>query len=244
MERLKWIYRAWRYRLKVEKQEIRSLFQHLDAGDTAVDIGAHKGAFTYWMRRCVGKSGTVYAFEPQPDLAGKLRQLAESSGFTNIVIENMGLSSKKGTLNLKVPGMKASPSASFEDTEDTQFPGQSFPVEVTTLDQYFSGKSCGNIRLIKCDAEGHELEVFRGATQVLTTHHPYLLFECEARHRQGGSVEEVFEFLTDLGYLGSCLGRDGPFDIAGFDPAIHQSHIRDGDYINNFLFNWAGQKAE
>ena len=244
MERLKWFYRAWRYRLKVEKQEIRRLLQHLDAGDTAVDVGAHKGAFTYWMRHRVGPKGMVYAFEPQPSLAGKLQHLVASSGFTNIVIENMGLSSQKGTLTLKLPGAQSSPSASFENTEDTQSPGQSFPVEVTTLDQYFSGKSSGKIRLIKCDAEGHELEVFRGATKILTTHQPHLLFECEVRHRQNGSVRKVFEFLTDLGYRGSCLGSDGPFDIARFDPAIHQAQIRGDDYVNNFLFSWAGQEVD
>ena len=108
----------------------------------------------------------------------------------------MGLSSQTGTLTLKVPGTSPSPSASFENTHDTQSPGQTFPVQVTTLDRYFADKSARKIRLIKCDAEGHELEVFRGARQILTTHHPHLLFECEIRHLQSGSVTEVFDFLT------------------------------------------------
>ena len=34
-----------------------------------MDIGAHKGAYVYWMQRAVGPSGTVFAFEPQVALA-------------------------------------------------------------------------------------------------------------------------------------------------------------------------------
>ena len=58
-DRLKWTYRAWRYRQRLERQEIRLLLRHLAAGDVAVDVGAHKGAYTYWMRRAVGASGTI-----------------------------------------------------------------------------------------------------------------------------------------------------------------------------------------
>ena len=64
-DRLKWTYRAWRYRQRLERQEIRLLLRHLAAGDVAVDVGAHKGAYTYWMRRAVGASGKVYAFNAQ-----------------------------------------------------------------------------------------------------------------------------------------------------------------------------------
>ncbi len=75
MDRLRWLYRAWRYRLLLERQEVRALRRHLTAGDTAIDIGAHKGAFTYWMLRRVGRDGLVLAFEPQRPLAVALREL-------------------------------------------------------------------------------------------------------------------------------------------------------------------------
>jgi FkbM family methyltransferase len=243
MERLKWFYRAWRYRLKVEKREIGTLLEHLGGGDTAVDVGAHKGAFTYWMRERVGPRGRVFAFEPQPGLAVRLQSLCAVPKYQNVVIENLGLSSSSGTLDLKIPGSKASPSASFETTEDTLDANRSIAVGVTTLDEYFSKNQAGRIRLIKCDAEGHELEVFRGAERILGDHHPDLLFECEARHRRGGTVEEVFRYLTSLGYQGWCLHRDGLFELARFDPAIHQSDPSDRDYVNNFLFSQASPQS-
>jgi FkbM family methyltransferase len=233
LERLQWLYRAWRYRYRLERQEIQLLLQHLATGDVAVDVGAHKGAYTYWMRQAVGHTGKVYAFEPQPLLAEHLRRLTSASAYDNVVVENLGLSSSSGTLVLNVPGDGTSPGASFEAGAGG---GQSYPVQVTTLDDYFDGGEARRVRLLKCDAEGHELEVFRGAQRLLTEARPSLLFECERRHRRSGRVDDVFSWLQALGYRGYFIDRGGIRDIAEFDPEKYQSGIDDPRYVNNFLF--------
>jgi len=64
---LRWVFRAWRYRLKVEKQEINFMLSHLKPGQTAIDIGAHKGAYTYWMSKYVGKDGKFLSKEEEKD---------------------------------------------------------------------------------------------------------------------------------------------------------------------------------
>lgn len=244
-EQLKWAYRAWRYRLWLERQEIRLLLRQLAPGDVAVDVGAHKGAYTYWMRRTVGASGRVYAFEPQPSLAAGLRGLVAGSGFDNVVVENLGFSSAAGTMTLTVPEGGTSPGASLEPGHGAgqghgqaaeRASAQAYPVAVTTLDAYFKGDDRARIRLLKCDAEGHELEVFRGGRRLLTEVRPGLLFECERRHRASGSVEEVFSWLQGLGYRGYFVDRGGARDIAEFDPQLHQADAGSRDYVNNFLF--------
>ena len=233
-DRLRWIYRAYRYRYKLEKQEIRLLLDHLAPGDVAVDVGAHKGAYTYWMRKAVGDSGRVFAFEPQPMLARRLQALAGSGGLDNVVVENLGVSSSAGTMLLNVPGTGSSPGASLEPGLGGDH-AQRYPVKVVTLDDYFEHARADRIRLIKCDAEGHELEVFRGGEQLLKTARPALLFECERRHRASGSVEEVFSYLETLGFRGFFVDRDGLKDISGFEPGRHQVEGSSA-YINNFLF--------
>jgi FkbM family methyltransferase len=236
IDKLKWIYRAYRYRFKLEPQEIQLLSQNLNQGDVGVDVGAHKGAYTYWMRKSVGPDGKVYAFEPQSVLAGRLKALTGRQHYQNVVVENLGLSSSSGTLSLNVPGKSSSPGASFENMPDNQSPGQSYPVQVTTLDAYFSPDSTRGIHLLKCDAEGHELEVFKGAERLLTSHHPCLLFECERRHRASGRVDDVFSYLESLNYRGFFIDRGGPKDIDRFDPGIHQAESGAPGYVNNFLF--------
>ena len=243
MDKLRWHYRAWRYRLRVERQEILSLLQNMHRGDTVVDIGAHKGAYTYWMRRQVGPTGQVFAFEPQRELADKLQNLVSSSGYKNVVVENLGLSASSGSMSLNVPGGKASPSASFENILADEEPAQAVSVEVTTLDQYFADHPVGAIRLIKCDVEGHELEVFRGAEGLLSSQHPHLLFECEWRHRKSGTVDEVFKWLQNIGYQGYFLSNDGLRDIDEFDQAVHQSDPGSRDYAYNISNSIAGMAA-
>jgi len=237
MEKLRLIYRAWRYRLKLEKQEIACLLRLLQPGDTAVDVGAHKGAYTYWMLKRVGRRGKVFAFEPQPVLFQALKKLVSGGNRNNVVIENLGLSSSSGVLTLNVPSVNASPGASFEETADGDGAEQSYPVQVTSLDKYFDNGEGEKIRLIKCDAEGHELEIFRGAENLLRRQHPHLLFECETRHRTGGSVEEVFSWLTALGYRGKFIAADGLHRIETFNPMIHQADNSSATYVNNFLFS-------
>jgi FkbM family methyltransferase len=230
---LKWIFRAIRYRYRLEPQEIRLLQRHLAAGAVAVDVGAHKGAYTWWMRRAVGETGEVYAFEPQPRLAEDLRALASGGGYRNVIVENLGLSSAAGRMMLHVPGGATSPGASLEPSAKG---ARSFAVDVTTLDDYFDADEASRIRLLKCDAEGHELEVFKGAGRLLAEAGPCLLFECERRHRRSGSVEEVFHFLQGLGYRGWFVGRQGCRNIDEFDPEVHQARSGAPGYVNNFLF--------
>lgn len=235
LNRVKLRYRAWRYRLKLDREEIRWLRRVLRPGDVAIDIGAHKGAYTFWMRRAVGRSGRVFAFEPQPQLADYLRRAVGDFGWDNVTIEHMGLSSNIGELVLYVPGGEASPGASVVPGKARAGDVQ-MPVQVETLDHYLKGRDVDRgVRFIKCDVEGHELEVFQGARQTLREHAPVLLFECEARHNPDRPMSAVFSYLEALGYRGYFFWRGRLLTVSSFTPEVHQI-LGAEDYANNFLF--------
>ncbi|HMC09783.1 MAG TPA: FkbM family methyltransferase, partial [Pirellulaceae bacterium] len=101
--RLKYVYRAYRYRFRVDPAEIRFVRQSLRPGQVAVDIGCHKGAYTYWMRRRVGPSGAVYAFEPQPRQVAYLRDAFSTMGYDNVELVPMAVSDKSGQMLLYMP---------------------------------------------------------------------------------------------------------------------------------------------
>ena len=90
------------------------MINSLSAGDTAVDIGAHKGAYTYWMHKAVGRMGKVFSFEPQPMLAAYLKAMRVSLGLDHVRVEEMGISSRIGSGELFVPGSGSSPSATLD----------------------------------------------------------------------------------------------------------------------------------
>jgi FkbM family methyltransferase len=228
------MFRAWRYRYRLDRAEISYLLGQLKPGDTVVDIGAHKGGYSYWMLRAVGKSGQVFAFEPQPALAQYLFKIKALFRFDNFIPNHCGLSSMTGELSLSVPSNGVSPGASFESG---LLPGaqQVHQVKVDTLDHYFASFPDTRIAFIKCDVEGHELEVFRGGEQLLRTQRPVLMFECEERHHLRYRSQDVFDFLMGLGYSGSFFYR-GKLEPLEKLPELGQAGPGSPGYINNFIF--------
>jgi FkbM family methyltransferase len=242
-EEIRLLTRAWKYRRRNEPAEIAYLLRHLKPGDVAIDVGAHKGAYLYWMRKRVGPEGRVIAFEPQPRLAHLLRNVVSRKVWTNVTIEDAGVSSHSGAGRLHVPQSaysETSPSARLSSDPITAA-GTDLAIDLVTLDDYFTRNAIQRIDFLKCDVEGHELDVFRGAAGLLQTFHPRLLFECESRHHPRGSIRPVFQYLEQFGYVGRFFHRQELLPLSRFDCARHQ--VNEGerfwehpDYSSNFVF--------
>ena len=232
---LRWIFRAWRYRLVIEKHEIQFMLNHLKLGYTAIDIGAHKGAYTYWMSKYVGKEGRVFSFEPQPELHNQLVSLIKHSNNKNIYLEASALSSTKGKDTMKIPGGGTSPSASIINKKSQNI-SETISIKKTTLDDYFCKKNQIPVNFIKCDAEGHELEVLKGGEQLLRKFHPIISLESEARHCGIDNVMSVFNFLNKLDYKGFFVDGGSMLSLDNFNIEKHQLNNDEKNYVNNFFF--------
>jgi FkbM family methyltransferase len=261
--KLRYLYRAYRYRLRVDPAELRFVCAQLHAGQVAVDIGCHKGAYTYWMRRRVGPSGAVFAFEPQSKQVDYLRRVIAAMRYDNVAVVPMAASNICGKLPLHTPeGAGKTHAATLEaKTQEHAASGSDFPallgrgqgrvqptppttcstlVEVTTLDAFFASQDRGP-NLLKIDVEGHELAVLQGARKTIESYRPAILIECEARHRAEGDVRPVFNFLDALGYRGSFFLNGQRYPLAEFDLKLHQRIEQGADstprgYVNNFAF--------
>jgi FkbM family methyltransferase len=250
--KLRYLYRAYRYRLRVDPAELRFVGSQLKPGQVAADIGCHKGAYTYWMRRRIGPGGAVYAFEPQPKQVAYLQKTFAAMRYDNVAIVPMAVSNTCGQLPLHVPQGAGLTHAATLEARSTEHAGVTqnessllaprasrLEVPVTTLDAFFAKHRAPN--LLKIDVEGHELAVLEGARHTLESHRPSLLIECEARHRSDGDVRPVFDLLQSLGYSGTFFQNGCRYPLAEFDPAEHQ-HIEPDTtspprgYVNNFAF--------
>lgn len=235
---MRFLWRAYRARFRDQRTEIRELRSSIQSGDIAVDVGAHKGSYLYWLSRAASP-GKVFAFEPQPTLAEYLRTQCAAAGLKNVVVEGAGVSDHSGHLTLHVPSETVSQGASFEGAILEQSECRSYSVPVVTLDEYFQSRT-QRIAAIKIDAEGHEFAVLRGAQKILTQDAPCLTVECEARHLKQRSVSDVLQYLESLGFQGSFVHRGQLRPIAEFDPQTHQK-VTSGpfwgekDYCNNFV---------
>lgn len=240
IKQLKYTYRAYRFRYKLDPNEINYLIGHLKPGDIAVDIGAHKGAYLYWMRHSTKKQGTVFAFEPQVKLYHYLKSVYSNPKHSNITIENKGLSNQMGEVSFFIPKTAKgdSPGARIDRQEQEAY--DQTTIQTTTLDQYFLDRNI-HPNLIKIDVEGHEKQVIEGGLKLLETTHPALLIECENRHLTNSTVYDVFRLLTDIGYKGFFFQNNKRVPLELFDVETHQksgegSFWETKDYINNFIF--------
>lgn len=242
IQSIKYLYRAYRYRYRIDPVEIAYILRNLKPGDIAVDIGCHKGGYLYWMRKKVGKSGHCYAFEPQPALHRYLKEILERFAYQNITLEHKGISSSAGTFRLYIPktASGASPGASLNALNNQAGGVETTEVQTVTLDGYFFERGIVP-NLLKIDVEGHEAEVLKGGEQLLRQHHPRILMECETRHLKGGSVTDILQMVLGWGYRGFFILGGKLHALETFDPAIHQQQSggrfwEAPGYVNNFVF--------
>ncbi|MDX1493060.1 MAG: FkbM family methyltransferase, partial [Longimicrobiales bacterium] len=233
LRRLESRHRAWRYRTRTDSAEIRWLRSTLRPGDVVVDAGAYKGGYTYWMRKAVGPEGRVYAFEPQPRLAGFLREMVGAFDWKNVTVESVALCAERGRRTIHVPSRGPSQRGSLVVERDG---ARTYTVPTDSLDDFLARQEGpGNLALMKCDVEGNELELFRGAEQTLRAWAPRLLFECEARFHSSDRVRRVVTWLRELGYRGSFFWDGELLPVTEFHPDLHQVEGR-SPYANNFVF--------
>jgi FkbM family methyltransferase len=225
--------RAARTSRRGDRQEIAFLRGNVAPGQTALDVGANKGAYTWWLARAVGRRGRVVAFEPQPDLARRLRRAVRGRSFRHVRVEAVALSDRSGEGSLHTPG-----AAHWEATLEARAPragSVSRAVPVWRLDEFLPRLGLERVDFIKIDVEGHELAVLHGAAAVLARDRPTLLLECEGRHRADGDVSVVFDHLAARGYRGAWFGAAGLRPLEEFDPRRHQVPGQ-VPYANNFVF--------
>src|SRR5689334_24032172 len=155
-------------------------------GDHVADIGANHGLYTHALAK---RGAVVEAFEPQPECVAVLQAYASRRRSANVRVHSVALSAATGVGILHIPhGSDSSPSASLRATVGSD---AALEVKLERLDAF---DFC-DLKFVKIDVEGAELEVLRGAEETLRRCRPVLLVEIEQRHHHE-PVAEVFDRIT------------------------------------------------
>lgn len=174
-------------RFSADEPEFEKLNEWLKEGDWAVDVGANVGSYTLRMSALVGASGRVIAFEPVPATFELLAVNVMRAPFANVTLLNAAASSSQNVVSMELPTYSGS---KLENPHQARLSiSGTLRVLCFSIDSLQLSKS---IRLIKVDAEGHELSVLQGLSVVLGRDHPTLIVE--------GFDSEVEEFLGAFGY--------------------------------------------
>jgi FkbM family methyltransferase len=178
----------------------------VEAGDTAVDVGANHGMWTLALSPAVGEAGRVYSFEPVPFTFGVLSAVARRARLANVTLVNKGCSDRVATMAMTVPlqssGAGDDLQAHLAQRGGEGDAGESVDVscEMTTLDSTLAGVA--GVSLLKLDIEGAELLALRGAAGLIARERPAIVCEVDAAFLAGFGQEprDVVEFLGQWGY--------------------------------------------
>ena len=239
-KRLKYKRLANKYKAKENPNEIQFVIENTKLNQTVFDIGAHKGAYSYFLNKGIGSNGQLHIFEPQSYYYEYLLMIKRIFNWKNTTINKIALSNDTGKATLNIPlyrGKVDSQSATLLTHKDRNL-FQTEEVNLDTIDNYCLRNSLIP-NLIKIDVEGNELNVLLGGINTINKYKPIILIEIESRHVGLEKANNTFKFFKDAGYNGYFFFENKKHSIEEFSFDTHQSDVTKfslNRYSNNFIF--------
>lgn len=187
---------------------LADLMSELRPEDVFFDVGAAVGYITC-TAALVADGADVFAFEPHPENAARIRENLRLNGL-EAVVEERALSSESGEFEL---AMRASESGSThnhlgaaEESGKADTMAATVPVEVVPGDVLVRDGECPQPTVVKIDVEGKEYSVLDGMRETLASPACRLVY-CEVHKRElldyahaEHSEAEVRDLLVELGF--------------------------------------------
>lgn len=175
----------------------RSLSEQGIRPRTVLDVGANVGQSAAMLARFF-PSATIHSFEPLPECAPKLNDLAKK--IPRLKVYNYALGDSSGEVEFKVNAHSHSSSVlSLAGNHSEAFPDareiKTIRVPVTTLDFIAESLTLDTPVLLKLDVQGFEAVVLKGAQKTLQRVH-WVILECSFKEMYKG--EKLFLEIVDL----------------------------------------------
>lgn len=162
------------------------------------DVGAFKGHWTFFLNNYSNKHSVknkIYAFEPTPSTYKHLK--INTKTHQNIKVYKKALFSSVKKINFYHQGNEfGTNSFKYEDEK------KRIKVETDTIDNFVSKNKIKKINLVKCDVEGYDFEVIKGAKYSLKNEVINFL-QFEYNHRWIDNkvfLKDVFDFVKNKNY--------------------------------------------
>ena len=184
----------------------------LGANDICLHVGASDGRHSYAMARHA-PGGQIYAFEPSSYSVRVLRRLIVLHRLRSIKAFHTAVGEAAGHLTLIAPikrnghvgrsfGFVVADAAARRGDAGTS-DAVTEKVPVITLDAFCAEHTQGRADFIRCDVEGSEFAVLKGAETLIKTYLPNLLIELHPPllvERFGTTAETVRDWILAFGY--------------------------------------------
>ncbi len=201
---LKFYYLRKFRRAKIsDDYDLAALSKLISPGQTALDLGANFGLYTRFISEAVGENGHVFSFEPTSDMFDVLHNNIASPGLSNTTCINAALSDQSGEAEIHIPkhedgGLNYYEASLVPASDEANLRGET--IQMITLDEFCEQQNITSLHFIKCDVEGHEIAVLRGAMGVIQRDKPTILLEINDAFDDNANGTDVVNFIKEMGY--------------------------------------------
>ena len=179
----------------------RFLKNLVSEGDTAIDIGANLGYYSYALASLVGPQGRVRAVEPVEPIRRVLRHNLRRFRHVEVLACALGDADRTirmGNATVDRDGYFGT-GQNFVNDGGTSAAAE-FPARMRRGSELFAGLE--RLDFIKCDIEGYEVVVMNELRPLLERFRPTVLIETGGENRP-----QIVALFTTLGYAGFTLDR-------------------------------------
>ena len=205
----------------------------IKTGDSFIDVGSNIGLITLYAASLVGESGKIYSFEPFNNTFNILLENIKLNNYNNIVPINLALGAKKERRSIFQKIKESRGSASLINPKNSSSANQVF---VETLDNFITNNEISQIRMIKIDVEGWELEVLKGSRSILEdTNAPIICIEYSRLHPNLGQLFDIYQFILSINDIHIYKLRKGKESISKLIRITDKRNLPKHDNLFCFL---------
>ncbi len=184
------------YELPLQK----AFASYVQPGNVFYDIGANIGFFTVLAAQLVGRSGQVYAFEPVPENAERVRYNAKLNRFSNVTVFQKAVSANIGEGNLLLAHHSGGATLSHVGTPPDL--RGAMKVDLVCIDNLVEQKKMKPPTVVKVDVEGAEIDVLKGMLKTIDQYKPIIFYEVDDGNKEAfqQKSDALETFIRQLGY--------------------------------------------
>lgn len=180
------------------------LFPNLEES-TFVDVGGSVGEFVNLASTFMSVK-KIYAFEPRPDCSWVLEKNTELNNEDRIEVLSYALSDNVGSVSFNLNSGGSSSSI----LNDIRKKGDDVLIVNTELLDHLVTEIIGEL-VILIDVEGAELNVLKGAKEIIKNYHPLIIFEYNATSKKFFNLDQIIEVFGE-NYIIKRISVNGDLD--------------------------------
>jgi FkbM family methyltransferase len=184
---------------------VAAVYQRFVTADSKViDGGTNAGMHLFPLAQLVGPGGKVFGFEPNPEIVARIRQRIERDKLVQIEMFECAISDREGTCGFVLYPDKPAISHISHDGPLHEFAHGLQSTQISVRAVRLDDVVKEHISFIKFDLEGSDFLGLQGASHLLETSRPLVVFENgrgKAAAKFHYTPDDFFSFFEQKKYL-------------------------------------------